>query len=64
MVRTFIMGQAYPFERCTCGTLMVLVPPTGRKGPRVLRCVNCDEIDPLKLPTNLAWIDGELRSPK
>jgi hypothetical protein len=43
---------------------MVLEAAFERKGPRVLRCVKCDEIDPLKLPTNLGWIGGELRPPK
>ena len=52
-------------KRCErCGTPMVLELTFERKGPRVLRCVKCDEIDPLKLPTNMGWIGGELRPPK
>jgi hypothetical protein len=43
---------------------MVLELTFERKGPRVLRSVKCDEIDPLKLPAILGWIEGELRPPK
>jgi hypothetical protein len=43
---------------------MVLELTFERKRPRVLRCFKCDEIDPLKLPANMGWIEGELRPPK
>jgi phage FluMu protein Com len=57
------MGQAYRSERCEhCGTLTVLVAPG--KGPRTLRCLECDKIDPLKLHKIAGWIEGELRPPK
>jgi hypothetical protein len=43
---------------------MVLVMPVGGKAPRALRCLECDRIDPLKLPSITAWLAGELRPPK
>jgi hypothetical protein len=59
------MGQDHQLKRCKrCGAVMVLELTLERKGPGVLRCVKCDEIDPLKLPTNMGWIAGELRPPK
>jgi hypothetical protein len=59
------MGQAYPTERCEqCGTLKVLVLPADGKGPRALRCLACDKLDPIKLPANVGWIEGELRPPR
>lgn len=49
------MGQALPSERCEhCGVLMVLVAPVDGNGPRVLRCLERDEIDPLELPSTTA----------
>ena len=58
------MGQDHP-KRCErCGTPIVLELTFERKGPQVLRCFKCDEIDPLKLPANMGWIEGELRPPK
>jgi len=59
------MGQASPAERCEhCGTLKVLTLPAGGKGPRELRCAECDQIDPIKQPAVTRWIKGELRPPK
>jgi hypothetical protein len=46
-----------------CGAVMALELTFERKGTRVLRCVKCDETDPLKIPANMRWIDGELRPP-
>jgi len=43
---------------------MVLVMPPDGKAPRELRCLQCDRIDPLQLPSITAWLDGELRPPK
>jgi hypothetical protein len=43
---------------------MVLVMLPDGKAPRVLRCLECDRIDPLLLPSITAWLDGELRPPK
>jgi hypothetical protein len=61
------MGQSNPPGRCEhCGGLMVMVlvmPPDG-KASRELRCLQCDRIDPLELPSIAAWLDGELRPPK
>jgi hypothetical protein len=59
------MGQSNPSGRCErCGGLMVLVMPPDGKAPREFRCLQCDRIDPLKLPSVTAWLDGELRRPK
>jgi hypothetical protein len=59
------MGQSYSSERCEhCGGLMVLVMPVDGKGPGALRCLECDQIDPLELPSITAWLVGELRPPK
>ena len=56
------MGQSYPPGRCQhCGGLMVLVMPVDVKGPAALRCLECDRIDPLQLPSIAAWLVGELR---
>ena len=58
-----VMGQ--DDKRCKrCGAVMVLELTFERKGPRVLRCVKCDDIDPLKLPAIMGWFEGELRPPK
>jgi hypothetical protein len=43
---------------------MVLVMPVDGKGPRALRCFECDRIDPLELPSIAGWLAGELRHPK
>jgi hypothetical protein len=60
-----IMGQSYSYGRCEhCGGLMVLVMPVDRKGPGALRCLECDQIDPLELPLIRGWLVGELRPPK
>jgi len=59
------MGQPYPSGRCErCGGLMVLVMPVDGKTPGTLRCLECDRIDPLELPSITAWLAGELRPPK
>jgi len=59
-----MMGQALPSERCEhCGAYMVLVMPVDGKGPRAFRCLECDRIDPLELPSIMAWLGGELRPP-
>jgi hypothetical protein len=44
--------------------LTVLLLPADGKGPRTLRCLECDQIDPLHLPWTTAWLVGELRPPK
>jgi hypothetical protein len=43
---------------------MVLVLPVDGKGPGAFRCLECDQIDPLKLPSIAAWLAGELRPPR
>jgi hypothetical protein len=58
----YSMGQSYSSGRCEhCGGVMVLVDS---KGPRALRCLECDQIDPMELPSITAWFVGELRPPK
>jgi hypothetical protein len=57
--------QAHSSKRCEyCHRQKVLLIPVDGGGARELRCIQCDEIDPLKLPSNTGWIDGELRPPK
>jgi hypothetical protein len=59
------MGKSNLDRRCEhCGGLMVLVLPVDGKGPGAFRCLECDQIDPLKLPSITAWLVGELRPPK
>jgi len=40
------------------------VMPVDVKEPAALRCLECDRIDPLQLPSIAAWLVGELRPPK
>jgi hypothetical protein len=57
--------KSFPSGRCErCGGLMVLVIPVDSKAPGALRCLECDRIDPLQLPSITAWLAGELRPPK
>jgi hypothetical protein len=57
--------MALDAKRCRrCGAAMLLALTFDRKEPQVLRCVKCDDIDPLKLPAMLGWLAGELRPPK
>jgi hypothetical protein len=59
------MGESNSSGRCEhCGGMMVLVMPVDGKGPGALRCLECDQIDPLELPSITAWLVGELRPPK
>jgi hypothetical protein len=58
-----IMGQA---ERPTCpdcGAFLILALPLGGKGPRKLRCLDCDRPDPLKSEYVAGWLEGELQPP-
>jgi hypothetical protein len=64
-VSNYSMGQTYRSERCEqCGGLLVQVTAVDGSGPRALRCLVCDQIDPLHLPWTTAWFVGELRPPK
>jgi hypothetical protein len=60
------MAQAYPLKRCGhCGMPLVqTTTPGGEHGSLASRCADCDQSDPLKLPANKAWIEGELRATK
>jgi hypothetical protein len=51
--------------RCPqCGSLMRLALAPGGRGPRSLRCEQCDRFDPLKADDVIGWLKGELRPPK
>jgi hypothetical protein len=58
------MGQSNSSAQCKHCGIMVLVPPVDGKEPRAFRCLKCDQIDPLKLPSIAAWLVGELRPPR
>jgi hypothetical protein len=59
------MGKSNLDGRCEhCGGLMVLVVSVDGKRPGAFRCLECDQIDPLELPSIAAWLVGELRPPK
>src|ERR1700730_5501843 len=46
------MGQSNASGRCEhCDGLIVLVLPVDGKGLGAFRCLECDQIDPLKLPS-------------
>jgi hypothetical protein len=47
-----------------CGSLMRLALAPGGRGPRSLRCEQCDRLDPLKADEVIGWLKGELRPPK
>jgi hypothetical protein len=65
LASNYNMGQSNSSARCEhCGGFMVLVLPVDGKGPGVVRCLECDQIDPLKLPSIAAWLVGELRPPR
>lgn len=55
------MGQLLQTRNCpTCGKPMVMALPPGGKGPRVLRCLDCD---PLNDERTERWLAGELKPP-
>jgi phage FluMu protein Com len=47
-----------------CGSLVRLALAPGDRGPRSLRCEQCDRLDPLKADEVIGWLKGELRPPK
>jgi hypothetical protein len=56
------IGQFFPSGRCEhCGGLVV---PVDGKCPGAIRCLECDPVDPLRLPWTAAWLASELRPPK
>jgi hypothetical protein len=56
------MGQFFPSGRCEhCSGLVV---PVDGKCPGAIRCLECDPVDPLRLPWTAAWLASELRPPK
>ena len=60
------MAQPYLHRRCAhCGVALAAPSnPFEAYSRHLLWCADCDDIDPMKLPINLAWIEGELRPPK
>jgi predicted RNA-binding Zn-ribbon protein involved in translation (DUF1610 family) len=59
------MEQTHKAIRCPqCGSLMSLRLAPGDKGPRSLRCEQCEGLDPLKADKVVGWLKGELRPPK
>lgn len=42
---------------------MVMALPPGGRGPRTLRCIDCDDPDPIRSEA-ANWLKGELRPPK
>jgi len=59
------MEQTPKAIRCAkCGSLMRLALAPGGKGPRTLRCEQCDRPDPLKAGEVEGWLKGELQPPK
>jgi hypothetical protein len=59
------MEQTYKTKRCRqCGSLMGLRLAPGGKGPRSLRCEQCERPDPLKAGEIAGWLKGELQPPK
>ncbi len=58
------MGKG-PRETCrTCGATMILALPPDGKGKRIMRCVDCDQPDPLKSDAAKGWLTSELQPPK
>jgi hypothetical protein len=59
------MGQLDTTKLCPhCGSAMVLVLQPGGKGPRTLKCLDCERFDPLRAGTATGWFRGELQPPK
>src|ERR1700722_12939638 len=60
-----VMKRTPEAIRCPqCGSLMSLVLAPGGKGPRSLRCLQCEGLDPLKAIEVAGWLKGELQPPK
>jgi hypothetical protein len=59
------MEQPHKAIRCPqCGSLMSLASAPGGKGPRSMRCLQCEGLDPLKASEVGGWLKGELQPPK
>jgi hypothetical protein len=43
---------------------LILALPPGGKGPRTLRCMDCEQPDPLKTDRAKGWLKSELQPPK
>jgi hypothetical protein len=56
------MGQLLQKSACpTCGKPMEMALPPGGKGPRELRCVECDPLGDEKITR---WLQSGLQPPK
>jgi hypothetical protein len=59
------MGQLDQTKPCPlCGSTMVLAIPPRGKGPRTLKCFECDRPDPLKSDKAIGWLQGDLKPPQ
>jgi phage FluMu protein Com len=62
MMRT---DKAIKAVRCPqCGSLMSFALAPGGHGPRSLRCLKCERLDPLVDSEVEGWLKGELQPPK
>jgi hypothetical protein len=52
--------SAPPCPKCRKPMHFIIVKTGGRK----FRCVECNGVDPMRLPDIQAWIKGELQPPK
>jgi hypothetical protein len=43
---------------------LILALPPGGKGPRKLRCMDCEHPDPFKTERAKGWLKSELQPPK
>jgi len=60
-----VMEQAHKAIRCPqCGSPKGLALGPGGKGPRSLRCLQCEGLDPRKARDIVGWFKGELQPPK
>jgi hypothetical protein len=57
------MGQAERPNCPHCGAHLILALP-GSNGLRTLQCLDCERLDPLKIPTVTGWLKSELQPPK
>jgi hypothetical protein len=46
-----------------CGKPLTLALPPGARGERVLLCLDCDGVDPLRSDAAKRWVDSPLKPP-
>jgi hypothetical protein len=62
--QNYRMGQAQRPACPECGAFLILALPPGGKGPRTLRCMDCEQPDPFKTDRAKGWLKSELQPPK